>query len=310
MDDNYIYDAATSTFGLTNIMQNYIASQFASNNSSITTNPTFIGNTNINNGVLSITGTSTNTGTIRIAPYNSGNESSIAFYRNYDYSQNPSFDGEKWVMGTNVYNGGQRVFAIGCDSQYACLTIAGTNGRVNAIKGLTTPSITLNGSDLATTLGTLATSASIASTYQTIASMTNYLTTATASSTYQPISSMSNYLTTAAAASTYQTIANMTNYLTTATASSTYQTVANMTNYINTVSTVNTDAAQNIRLTRSGNTLSLDYSNLMTTLGNCLKLDEANARFDNRYQQITAKQFVTFMLILLGSVTYCSVQGQ
>ena len=51
MDDNYIFDASTNTFGLTNIMHNHIASQFASQSSAITTNPTFIGNTNINNGV-------------------------------------------------------------------------------------------------------------------------------------------------------------------------------------------------------------------------------------------------------------------
>ena len=98
MDDNYIFDPSTNTFGLTTIMQNYITSQFASQSSAITTNPTFIGNTNINNGVLSITATTPNTGlassmtgSIRIAPYNSGEASSIAFYRNYDYSQNPSF---------------------------------------------------------------------------------------------------------------------------------------------------------------------------------------------------------------------------
>ena len=174
MDNNSIYDPATSTFGLTNIMQNYITSQFASNNASITTNPTFIGNTNINNGVLSITGTSSSTGTIRIAPYNSGNESSIGFYRNYDYSQNPSFQGEKWLMGINIYNGGQRVFAIGCDAQYACLTIAGTDGRVNATKGLTIPCITLHRTRLALTLGLFLITASSAVTHPTITDLTRY----------------------------------------------------------------------------------------------------------------------------------------
>ena len=68
-------------------------------------------------------------------------------------------------------------------------------------------------------------------TYQTISSMTNYLTTATASSTYQTIANMANYLTTASASSTYQTIANMANYLTNATANTTYQTISGMSSY-------------------------------------------------------------------------------
>jgi hypothetical protein len=49
------------------------------------------------------------------------------------------------------------------------------------------------------------------------------LTSATAASTYQTLSGMSAYLTTASAASTYQTLSGMSAYLTTATAASTYQ---------------------------------------------------------------------------------------
>ena len=75
---------------------------------------------------------------------------------------------------------------------------------------------------------------SAASTYQTIANMSNYLTTTVAASTYQPLTIMSDYLTTTVAAYTYQTIANMSNYLTTATAASTYQTIANMSSYLTT----------------------------------------------------------------------------
>lgn len=53
-----------------------------------------------------------------------------------------------------------------------------------------------------------------ASTYQTIAGMSSYLTTAAAASTYQTLSGMSSYLTTSAAASTYQTQAGMSSYQT------------------------------------------------------------------------------------------------
>ena len=48
----------------------------------------------------------------------------------------------------------------------------------------------------------------LASTYQSISGMSNYLTTANATSTYQPISGMSSYLTTTNASSTYLTQAN------------------------------------------------------------------------------------------------------
>jgi hypothetical protein len=61
-----------------------------------------------------------------------------------------------------------------------------------------------------------------ASTYQTLAGMSSYLTTSAAASTYQTQAGMSSYLTTSAAASTYQTQAGMSSYLTTSTAASTY----------------------------------------------------------------------------------------
>ena len=59
--------------------------------------------------------------------------------------------------------------------------------------------------------------------YITSSALSPYLTSATAASTYQTISGMSSYLTTSAAASTYLTQSN---------AASTYQTQAGMTNYL------------------------------------------------------------------------------
>ena len=86
--------------------------------------------------------------------------------------------------------------------------------------------------------------ATAASTYQTQAGMSSYLTTTAAGTTYQPLSGMSSYLTTASAsstylptataASTYQTTAGMSSYLTTATAGTTYQTQAGMSSYLTT----------------------------------------------------------------------------
>ncbi len=54
-----------------------------------------------------------------------------------------------------------------------------------------------------------------------------FLLISTAASTYQTIAGMSSYLTTSAAASTYQTIAGMSSYLTTANAATTYTSIAN-----------------------------------------------------------------------------------
>jgi hypothetical protein len=64
----------------------------------------------------------------------------------------------------------------------------------------------------------------------TSSALTPYLTTATAASTYQTLAGMSSYLTTSTAASTYQTIAGMSSYLTTASAASTYFTIASAAN--------------------------------------------------------------------------------
>jgi hypothetical protein len=66
--------------------------------------------------------------------------------------------------------------------------------------------------------------------YITSSALTPYLTTATAASTYQTLAGMSSYLTTSTAASTYQTIAGMSSYLTTASAASTYFTIASAAN--------------------------------------------------------------------------------
>jgi hypothetical protein len=81
-----------------------------------------------------------------------------------------------------------------------------------------------------------------ASTYQTQAGMSSYLTTASAGTTYAPLASptftgtpvVPGYLTTASAASTYQTQTGMSSYLTTAAAGTTYQTQAGMSSYLTT----------------------------------------------------------------------------
>ena len=56
-----------------------------------------------------------------------------------------------------------------------------------------------------------------------------------------------------------------------------------MSNYINTVSILNNDTNQNIKLSTNGNTLNLDYSKLMTTLGSYLTTSVASLT----YQTIT-----------------------
>jgi hypothetical protein len=81
--------------------------------------------------------------------------------------------------------------------------------------GVEFPDLTLQ-----TTAGISA--ATAASTYQTLAGMSSYLTTSSAATTYQTLAGMSSYLTTSSAASTYQTLAGMSSYLTTASAASTY----------------------------------------------------------------------------------------
>lgn len=63
--------------------------------------------------------------------------------------------------------------------------------------------------------------------------LTPYLTSATAASTYQTLSGMSSYLTISSAASTYQTQAAMSSYLTTSAAESIYYPLTNPNGYIN-----------------------------------------------------------------------------
>jgi len=102
--------------------------------------------------------------------------------------------------------------------------------------------LSVTSGNLSVDLSAYLTSATAASTYQTISGMSSYLTTSTAASTYQTISGMSSYLTTSAAASTYltqsnaastyQTISGMSSYLTTSSAASTYQTQAGMSDYL------------------------------------------------------------------------------
>ena len=118
-----------------------------------------------------------------------------------------------------------------------------------------------------------------------------YLTSSSAASLYQPIG---NYLTTSSTLASSRitdlstTISSaLAPYLTSSSATSTYQTIANMSNYINNVATVNTDATQNIKLTSSGNTLSLDYAKLMTTLGSYLTTATASSTNMSSYLMTT-----------------------
>lgn len=137
-------------------------------------------------------------------------------------------------------------------------TKAYVDGYVSAING-----------DIASLASTKLDSSTAASTYQTQAGMSAYLTTAHAASTYAPLSSptftgtvtipsgaliagylttstaASTYLTQANAASTYQTQAGMASYLTTASAGSTYLTQANA------ASTYQTQAGMSSYLTTS-----------------------------------------------------------
>ena len=123
-------------------------------------------------------------------------------------------------------------------------------------------------------------STSVASTYQPISSMSNYLTTSNATSTYQPISSMSNYLTTSNATSTYRPISSMSNYLTTSNATSTYQPISSMSTYpqltsSNTFSNTNefsSDLVTNKMVekyttaTVSGNALSINFASVTSNV--------------------------------------------
>jgi hypothetical protein len=110
-------------------------------------------------------------------------------------------------------------------------TTAYTGAAPGYITSVSSP-LSVSSGNLTIDLSAYLTSATAASTYQTLAGMSSYLTTASAASTYltqsnaastyQTLSGMSSYLTTSSAASTYQTIAGMSSYLTTSTAASTY----------------------------------------------------------------------------------------
>ena len=124
---------------------------------------------------------------------------------------------------------------------------ASTVLTLNSSKQIVSSSVTT------TTLGYLDATSSIQTQFNNITS--NYLTSATAASTYQTISGMSSYLTTSSAASTYLTITN---------ASSTYQTISGMSSYLTTSSAAST------YLALTGGTLSgnLTFSGSSATI-NC-----------------------------------------
>jgi hypothetical protein len=143
--------------------------------------------------------------------------------------------------------------------------------------------LSVTSGNLSVDLSAYLTSATAASTYQTISGMSSYLTTSTAASTYQTISGMSSYLTTSAAASTYltqsnaastyQTISGMSSYLTTSSAASTYQTQAGMSDYLskagNLAGLANTATARtNLGLGTMATATASDYST--TTVANGL----------------------------------------
>ena len=82
-----------------------------------------------------------------------------------------------------------------------------------------------------------------------------FLLISTAASTYQTIAGMSSYLTTSAAASTYQTIAGMSSYLTTSAAASTYATTSSLTSGLlsNLTPTINTQTGTSYTLLTADN---------------------------------------------------------
>ena len=107
------------------------------------------------------------------------------------------------------------------------ITFPDASVQTTAFTGIPAGYITSVSSPLSVTSGNLSvdlsaylTSATAASTYQTLSGMSSYLTTSAAASTY---------LTQSNAASTYQTLSGMSSYLTTSTAASTYSPIASPT---------------------------------------------------------------------------------
>jgi hypothetical protein len=124
--------------------------------------------------------------------------------------------------------------------------------------------LSVSSGNLSIDLSAYLTSATAASTYQTISGMSSYLTTSAAASTY---------LTQSNAASTYQTISGMSAYLTTSSAASTYQTQAGMSDYLskagNLSGLANTATARtNLGLGTMATATAADYST--TTAANGL----------------------------------------
>jgi hypothetical protein len=126
------------------------------------------------------------------------------------------------------YNSGTGVMVCDVYNKTGSGTYASWTVNVGGVAGGSYLQIANNLSDLnsASTartnlgLGTMATEP--ASSYQTVAGMSSYLSTASASSTYQTLAGMSAYLSTASAIANYQTISGMSAYLSTASASTTY----------------------------------------------------------------------------------------
>ncbi|KAJ3029978.1 hypothetical protein HDV00_009322, partial [Rhizophlyctis rosea] len=67
-------------------------------------------------------------GSIKVAPTNNGSESSIAFYKNSDFTVNC------WVLGQNSYGSGDS-FCVGCEA-FDAHTYFDTNGTVRVVKDL------------------------------------------------------------------------------------------------------------------------------------------------------------------------------
>jgi hypothetical protein len=119
----------------------------------------------------------------------------------------------------------QNYYPNNAETRYLKLTGGTLTGDINLAGAPTSNLHPATKAYTDTAVGAKLDAATAASTYQTQAGMSSYLTTASASSTYLP---------TATAASTYQTQAGMSSYLTTATAGTTYQTQAGMASYLTT----------------------------------------------------------------------------
>jgi hypothetical protein len=135
----------------------------------ITGSKTFNAITNVN-GILNVTNSQQQ---IRVLPSANGDQSSITFFRNTGGLGTSA--GDAWTMGHSVGGVGGGNFAITRGSNLQALSIAST-GAVTIPQSLAVPSISLNNTDLATTLSSKVdtTSAQTIGGNKTFSSQTNH----------------------------------------------------------------------------------------------------------------------------------------